>query len=143
MKKLLSIVLAVLMLFSTVSYAAPVMVDTAVTAEEVVAQETAVAEETVLEAETAFTGAPHSTYGYLLAEFDFESIDSSIIKQYTPEGGETINYISGKGNYLTKKLGVSDTQNQAFVDAWTSTFNVQGGRGASYNENLQAIVVEE
>lgn len=143
MKRLLSMILAMLMVLSTVSFAAPAMVGTAVTAEEVVTQETAVAEEAVLEAETAFTGTPHSTYGYLLAEIDFESIDSSIIKQYTPEGGETINYISGKGNYLTKKLGVSDTQNQAFVDAWTSTFNVQGGRGASYNANQQAIVVEE
>ena len=142
MKRLLSMILAMLMVLSTVSFAAPAMVGSVADVTENVAEVASEQEETVLAAEAGFTGTPHSTYGWLIAEIDFESIDSSIIKQATVDG-ETINYISGKGHYATKKLGVSATQNQSFVNAWVSSFNVQGGRGASYNANQQVIVVEE
>ena len=140
MKKLLSLVLAMLMILSTVSFAAPAMVGSVADVTENVAEVASEQEETVLAAEAGFTGTPHSTYGWLIAEIDFESIDSSIIKQATVDG-ETINYISGKANHKTKQLGVSATQNQSFVDGWVSSFNVQGGRNESYNNNQQVLFV--
>ncbi len=107
MKKLLSIVLAVLMLFSTVSYAAPVMVDTAVTAEEVVAQETTVAEETVLEAETEKIWKDEEK-GVLLYHIDFDNLTASALK--TDKNGDS--YISSGKDTTFDALGVT---NPSFV----------------------------
>jgi len=78
MKKLLSIVLAVLMLFSTVSYAAPSMAGTVSTASEETAKAPVVESEDVPEAATL---AEESEYGTLVYDVDFDSASVTTMGQ--------------------------------------------------------------
>ena len=76
MKKLLSIVLAVLMLFSTVSYAAPSMADVVATVEETVDTDVVTAEAEVKD-EAAL--AAESDYGTLVYDVDFDNPTETVI----------------------------------------------------------------
>ncbi len=97
MKKTISLVLALLMVLSTVSFAAPAMVSTVETVAEVT-QETVPEEEAVLESESTWS---HEVYGDLLYDIDFESgADYVRGSKITSQGRVNPNY-DGSDNWTT------------------------------------------
>ncbi len=131
MKKFLAILLAVMMLLSTVSFAAPTMAPTVESTEEATTQEP-VSDETAEDASLASDSEwTHEVYGDLLYEVNFETgvdyaLSSKIsnygkvnpnyagsdtwtqsIGSYDDKGGTIVTAADGKNHYLTFKNGTS------------------------------------
>ena len=111
MKKFLSILLAVMMVLSTVSFAAPSLAGTAVTADEAPVVEVPAEESAELAADSIV-----DEFGTLLAEVNFNSADLGAID-------------FGTSGLLASVLGANIT---ADCDATASTLRVTNGSGSSH-----------
>ncbi|MBE6680989.1 MAG: hypothetical protein E7600_01715 [Ruminococcaceae bacterium] len=129
MKKFLSILLAVMMILSTVSFAAPSLAGSADTAVEAPVAEAPVVDEEV--AELAAVAGDESTYGKLIFKVDFENFEVGEVlldHQYLEQILDADDYDPAFGNenyYMNWEVGAN-----TIVEANGNKF-IRGGQGYS------------